>query len=620
MRAPLSWIRDFTPVEAPVGDIADALNQLGLEVEAIDEPGPRDRRRGRRAHPRRRCRTPTPIASGSPTSTPATAPVRVVCGAPNIEAGMVVPFAQVGAHLPGDFKIERRKIRGPGVGRACCARRSELGLGDDHAGILELPADAPLGTDVREVLGLDDVVFDLSITPNRPDAMGIVGVARELAAHFGLPLTVAAPDAGPIVDRAAGRDGRRRGARPLPALRRDGRRRHDGGVARLDEAPARARRHAPDQQRRRRHQLRDARTLPPAARVRPRPARGPRASSCASPSRARRWRRSTACERELTADDLLICDGERVAQGIAGVMGGAAAEVSDATTEILLESAYFEASGIAKTSKRLGLRSEASARFERGVDPNDVARGRGARDGAARRGRGRAQPAAGAIDVYPQPIEPARITVRTERVNRLLGHRRSPTTTSRRCLTPLGIEIDGGDRDRAHVASRPRARDRPRRGGRAPHRARADRAHRCRRARRRSAALTAVQRERRAGRRRARGRRLRRGVHAAAARAGRPRARRACRPTRSSRSRTRCAPRSRSCGPRCCPGLLRAVAHNAAHGNPDVSLFELGHVFAPPRAGRDAAGRAAPSRGACVRASIVRAPVRARPRRRRSTT
>ena len=121
--------------------------------------------------------------------------LRVVCGAPNIAPGMVVPFARVGAVLPGDFKIERRKIRGiVSEGMLCSAR--ELGLGDDHDGILELPADAPLGTDVREVLGLDDVVFDLSITPNRPDAMGIVGIARELAAHFGLPFAVDGARAG----------------------------------------------------------------------------------------------------------------------------------------------------------------------------------------------------------------------------------------------------------------------------------------------------------------------------------------------------------------------------------------------------------------------------------------
>src|SRR4029079_14261090 len=98
-------------------------------------------------------------------------------------------------HLPGDFKIERRKIRGQtSEGMLCSAR--ELGLGDDHDGILVLPTDTALGTDVREVLGLDDVEFDLSITPNRTDAMGVIGVARELAAHFGLPLDIASPDPG----------------------------------------------------------------------------------------------------------------------------------------------------------------------------------------------------------------------------------------------------------------------------------------------------------------------------------------------------------------------------------------------------------------------------------------
>src|SRR6185503_6396634 len=112
--------------------------------------------------------------------------------------GMVVPFARVGAKLPGDFTIERRKIRGQvSEGMLCSAR--ELGLGDDHDGILELPDDAAPGTDVREVLGLDDVVFDLAITPNRPDAMGIIGVARELAAHFALPLDLPVPDPGPAV-------------------------------------------------------------------------------------------------------------------------------------------------------------------------------------------------------------------------------------------------------------------------------------------------------------------------------------------------------------------------------------------------------------------------------------
>ncbi len=117
---------------------------------------------------------------------------RVVCGAPNVVAGMVVPYAPSGATLPGGFTLERRKIRGQvSDGMLCSAK--ELGLGDDHSGILGLDPTAELGVDVRELLGLDDVIFDLAITPNRPDAMCIVGVARELAAHFSLDFTVPEP-------------------------------------------------------------------------------------------------------------------------------------------------------------------------------------------------------------------------------------------------------------------------------------------------------------------------------------------------------------------------------------------------------------------------------------------
>ena len=117
---------------------------------------------------------------------------RVVCGATNVVVGMVVPYAGGGATLPGGITLERRKIRGQVSDGMLCSPR-ELGLGDDHAGILALDPAAELGSDVRELLGLDDVIFDLGITPNRPDAMCIVGVARELAAHFELDLIVPEP-------------------------------------------------------------------------------------------------------------------------------------------------------------------------------------------------------------------------------------------------------------------------------------------------------------------------------------------------------------------------------------------------------------------------------------------
>src|SRR5919204_2466184 len=151
MRAPLSWLREFTPVEAPPVEIADALNQLGLEVESVDAPG--EEIRGVVVarildvlpHPDAHKIRLADVDFGAGTT-------RVVCGAPNIYAGMVAPFAMVGATLPGGFEITRRKIRGVvSEGMLCSAR--ELGLSDDHSGIVELPADTPLGTDVREVLG-----------------------------------------------------------------------------------------------------------------------------------------------------------------------------------------------------------------------------------------------------------------------------------------------------------------------------------------------------------------------------------------------------------------------------------------------------------------------------------
>jgi phenylalanyl-tRNA synthetase beta chain len=211
MRAPLSWIRDFTPVDAPVADLVAALNQLGLEVEGVEQPGAEvtgviaARVLDVTRHPDADKLSLVDVAIGSGTDAPTT---RVVCGAPNVVAGMVVPYAPSGATLPGGFTLERRKIRGQvSDGMLCSAQ--ELGLGEDHSGILGLDANAELGADVRELLGLDDVIFDLAITPNRPDAMCIVGVARELAAHFSLDFTVPEPQvagsrASPWVTRPRG--------------------------------------------------------------------------------------------------------------------------------------------------------------------------------------------------------------------------------------------------------------------------------------------------------------------------------------------------------------------------------------------------------------------------------
>ena len=578
MRAPLSWIRDFTPIEAPVADVADALNQLGLEVEAIEEPG---REIGGVVVARILEVMPHPDADRIRLADvdAGNGPVRVVCGAPNIEKGMVVPFAQVGAHLPGDFKIKRAKIRGQVSEGMLCSTR-ELGLGDDHEGILVLAPDAPLGADIREVLGLDDVVFDLSITPNRPDAMGISGIARELAAHFKLPLRVPSPDPGPTVDELTGAtvvvEAPDRCPRFVAMV---------AGVT-MGESPDWMKRRLTLAGMRPISNVVDVTNYVMLERCRPlhafdldRLAGRGIVVRLAEPDE--KMTTLDGVERLLSVDDLLICDGERVAQGIAGVMGGAAAEVSDTTTSVLLESAYFEASGIAKTSKRLGLRSEASARFERGVDPNDVDAG------AARAMELLAEVAGatrvpGAIDVYPKPIERAHIVVRTARVNQLLATALTDDDVQS-LLQPLGIELADG------TATVPTWRpDIEREIDVVEEVARRIGLHEIRRTvpsnPEKIGALTAVQRERRlvgdvligAGFDEAYTLPLL--AVADLDKAGVPTGEliEVENPLRAEESVLR---------PSLLPGMLRAVAHNAAHGNPDVALFELGRVFAPPASG-----------------------------------
>jgi phenylalanyl-tRNA synthetase beta chain len=577
MRAPLSWIREFTPVEAPPAEIADALNQLGLEVEQIDEPG---RELGDVVVAKILDVVPHPDADRIRLADIdyGGGQLRVVCGAPNIEAGMHVPFAPVGAVLPGDFRIEKRKIRGVvSEGMLCSAR--ELGLGDDHSGILQLPDGVPLGSDVREVLGLDDVIFHLAITPNRPDAMGIIGVARELSAHFGLPLAISEEEPSPLVDTIA-----------------------DAGV--VVEAPDRCPRFvamvanvtmgpSPDWMQRRLtlagmrpiSNVVDVTNYVMLERCRPLhafdlgrlPGRGI-VVRLAQPGES--ITTLDDVERKLEPDDLLICDARRSPQAIAGIMGGAAAEVSDATTEILLESAYFEPAGIAKTSKRLGLRSEASARFERGIDPN------GTGTGAQRamelfREVAAAAPVDGAIDVYPAPIERKRIEVRTERVNQLLGTSLAQGDVEK-LLAPLGIEFTDNtalaptfrpdlerEIDLVEEVARRIGLDRiPRSVPSNPQKV---------------GLLTEAQR----------GRRVLGDVLVGAGfdeiytlpllapadldRAGVSTvdAIEVENPLRAEESLLR---------PSLLPGVLRAIAFNAAHGQPDVALFEIGTVFTPSEA------------------------------------
>jgi phenylalanyl-tRNA synthetase beta chain len=438
VRAPLSWIRDFTPLEADPAAIADALDNLGLEVEALEAPGREIV--GVTKHPNADKLSLVEIETGSGTTT-------VVCGAPNVAAGMVVPYARSGSTLPGGFTLERRKIRGVVSDGMLCSPR-ELGLGDDHGGILGLDANAELGADVRDVLELHDVVFDLAITPNRPDAMSMVGVARELAAHFGTPFTV--PE--PVVDEtgpptSAGITVRVEAADRCPrfTVRRIG--------VTMGESPAWLARRLTLAGMRPISNVVDVTNYVLLERGQPLHAfdldrLAGRGLVVRLAGDGERMTTLDGVDRALCAEDLLVCDADGSPQAIAGIMGGSVAEVHESTSEILLEAAYFQPMGISRSSKRLGLRSESSARFERGIDPNGVLAG-SARAAELLRLVASARVSPEPIDRYPVPITPARLTVRVPRVGALLGIELGGERV-RNSLRPLGVEIEetgpgGGD-------------------------------------------------------------------------------------------------------------------------------------------------------------------------------
>ncbi len=183
MKVPLIWLQEFIDLPTTdVGELSDAFDMLGLTVENVEmiRPGWSDVLVGKvleiAPHPNADKIRVCQVDTGS-------GPDQIICGAWNFEVGAMVPVAAPGAILPGDVEIGQRSIRGVESNGMICSEK-ELGLGDDHAGILVLDGDSEIGTPFADYVELPDVVFDLEVTPNRPDAMSMVGVARDLAAHF----------------------------------------------------------------------------------------------------------------------------------------------------------------------------------------------------------------------------------------------------------------------------------------------------------------------------------------------------------------------------------------------------------------------------------------------------
>jgi phenylalanyl-tRNA synthetase beta chain len=447
----LSWLQDFAPIEGDPVEIGEHLSDLGMAVEQLDRLGEGldgvvvARVLATRPHPNADKIQLVDVDAGDGEA------LQIVCGAFNMRPGDLVPLATVGTVMPNGPDIGRRKVRGEWSNGMLCSPR-ELGLGSDHAGIFVLPPGvSEPGVAFADAMGIErDVLYDLEVNPNRPDAMSVAGVARDLAARLGLPFSLP----GPQVDEVGGKH--------IDSVRVDvldpdlcGRfsARVLQGVTVGPSDPAIARRLTL-------LGMRPINSLVDVSNYVMLELGQPNhpydvAKIRGGGLRVRRARAGEALvtlddvERRFTADDLLICDAEDTAIGIAGIMGGADTEIDATTTEVLLEMAWFLPIAIAKTSRRLRLRSEASARFEKGTDPEviDLAHARFA-ELLAPSG---ARLEAGMVDVRGELPAREPIRVRTGRLNRLLG----TELTSREIielLTPIGFAsepADGGAGDPA---------------------------------------------------------------------------------------------------------------------------------------------------------------------------
>ncbi|MHB0977416.1 MAG: phenylalanine--tRNA ligase subunit beta [Candidatus Aquicultorales bacterium] len=419
MLVPLSWLREYVEFDISPEELADRFDLTGTAIEEVHRLGEGlekvvighvlecDR------HPNADRLSVCKVDVGDGT------PKQIVCGAPNVAAGQRVPVALPGASLPNGIVIGKAKLRGVESEGMICSE-TELKLGENAAGIMVLKESSEIGAPFTKVMGLDDVVLELEITPNRPDCLGIIGVAREVAAITGGRVTVSEvaveESSLPISGRAS-----------VEILDADLCPRYEARVVlgielgpsplwmrqRLEKAGVRPISNIVDvtnyvmlETGQPLHAF-DLDKLHESKIIVRRAAEGERMVTL------------DGVERLLSTEDLVIADASR-AVAIAGIMGGEYSEVSHTTVNVLLEAAHFKPQSIMRTARKIGLLSEASARFEKGVDPNIIGFASDRAISLMKELAG-GEVLKGAVDVYPAKIEPSVVSLRTERVNAILG-------------------------------------------------------------------------------------------------------------------------------------------------------------------------------------------------------
>lgn len=446
MRISLKWLKDYVALPASVDELASRLTMAGLEIEGIERPA--EALKGvvvaqivaSDKHPNADKLSVTKIDAGHG------APLQVVCGAKNYKVGDKVPLATVGTKLPNGTEIKQAALRGVDSSGMLCSSK-ELGLSDESSGLMVLSSEAKVGQPIAEHLGIDDVVFIVNVTPNRADALSHLGIAREVATLFKVPLKRPAPvlaesatDASTKISiriddaercwRYAARVIEGVTVKPSPKWMQD--RLKAAGMRGINNLvditnyvlleygqPL----HAFDLDR-----IGGAQII-----VR-------------TPKGGEKLTTLDGKERALHADDLLICDKDAPLV-LAGVMGGSSSEVTEKTTRVLLECATFQPTTVRRSSKRHALHTESSHRFERGTDLHIVPE---ALDRAAAliAELGGGTVLKGRVDVFPTPKPPRQVTLRTQKVGEVLGVAVA-AAECHRILGDLGFKKLAGDEAQA---------------------------------------------------------------------------------------------------------------------------------------------------------------------------
>ncbi len=469
MKVSLKWLDEYVNVPDGLKDFCDKLDLTGTGVEGVEKIGAAfdnvvtARVVSKEPHPDSDhmwvCKVDVGACNVDAQGNPE--PLQIVCGAQNFNEGDHIVTAMIGAVLPGDFKIKKSKLRGvASCGMNCSAR--ELGISNDHEGIMILPADAPVGVPFADYMKMSDTVLDLEITPNRPDCLSVVGFAREVGAMYQVPYT------SPL-DEMAGALELDHSATPA-----------ESEVKITIEDSVRCPRYTA-------HVIKGCKVGPsPDWMVERLAAIGQRSinnivdvtnyilflfgqplhafdldklknDAGAAHIVVRAAKDGEVLEtldgqkRELTEDMTVISTPEAGAVALAGVMGGMETEVTDASVDILLEAATFEPGRTSRTSRNLGLISESSMRYERGVDAHGIeVRAAAAAALIAQVSGGKVSPATqgsegvtGIIDEWPLKTDARRLTFRTARFQKFVGAE-IPADFVEDILTRLGCTVSAG--------------------------------------------------------------------------------------------------------------------------------------------------------------------------------